>query len=237
MLDALGPFQQAAQGGELVGEFVQLAAAAADHHAGHLAGQAQHRRVDAPGGGECRGGVEHAGTRHDGVGGGAAGRAGIAESHVGGGLLVARVDQAERSWRRARRRRTGRRSARRAGRTRCRCRGGSGCQRWLLRRSCVAWLVLALICRARWHDGTGGERPGRDPPMAALPRLRGDITGRDDRLLNRHQGTEMPPPSAAFDLEATTMRRVSWRLMPFLLLAYLHLLHRSRECRLRRRCR
>ena len=95
MLDALGPFQQAAQRGELVGQFVQLAAAAADHHAGHLAGQAQHRRIDAPGGGERGGGVEHAGTRHHGVGGGAAGRAGIAESHVGRGLLMARVDQAQ----------------------------------------------------------------------------------------------------------------------------------------------
>ena len=31
----------------------------------------------------------------------------------------------------------------------------------------------------------------------------------------------MPPTTAAFDLETTTMRRVTWRLMPFLLLAYL----------------
>ena len=31
----------------------------------------------------------------------------------------------------------------------------------------------------------------------------------------------MPTPSADSTLEATTMRRVSWRLMPFLLLAYL----------------
>ncbi len=31
----------------------------------------------------------------------------------------------------------------------------------------------------------------------------------------------MPPTTAALALEATTMRRVSWRLMPFLLLAYL----------------
>ena len=95
MLDALGPFQQAAQRGELVRQFVQLAAAAADHHAGHLAGQAQHRRVHAPGGGERRGGVEHARARHDGVGRRAPGRAGVAERHVGGGLLVPRVDQAQ----------------------------------------------------------------------------------------------------------------------------------------------
>ena len=31
----------------------------------------------------------------------------------------------------------------------------------------------------------------------------------------------MPPTTAAFDLETTTMRRVTWRLMPLLLLAYL----------------
>ena len=31
----------------------------------------------------------------------------------------------------------------------------------------------------------------------------------------------MPPMSTALALETTTMRRVSWRLMPFLLLAYL----------------
>ena len=95
VLDALGPFQQAAQRGELVRQFVQLAAAAADHHAGHLAGQAQHRRVHAPGGGERGGGVEHAGTRHHGIGGRAAGGAGVAERHVGRGLLVPRIDQAQ----------------------------------------------------------------------------------------------------------------------------------------------
>ena len=95
MLDALGPFQQAAQRGELVRQFVQLPAAAADHHAGHLAGQAQHRRIDAPGGRERGGGVEHAGTGHHGIGGRAAGGAGIAESHVGRGLLVAGIDQAQ----------------------------------------------------------------------------------------------------------------------------------------------
>ena len=88
-------FSRLRKRGELVGQFVQLAAAAADHHAGHLPGQAQHRRVNAPGGGECGGGVEHARTRHHGVGGGAPGRAGIAEGHVGRGLFMARVDQAQ----------------------------------------------------------------------------------------------------------------------------------------------
>ena len=94
VLDPVGVFEQASQGGELVGQFVQHAAQAADHRAGHLAGETEDGRVHPPGGGQRRGGVQHAGAGHDGIGGGAAGRAGIAEGHVSGGLLVAGVDQA-----------------------------------------------------------------------------------------------------------------------------------------------
>ncbi len=157
MLDALGPLQQAAQRGELVGQFVQLAAAAADHHAGHLAGQTQHRRIDAPGGGECRGGVEHAWTGHHGVGGGTAGRAGIAKGHVGGGLLMARVDQAQAVG-----------SAREGIEqaiglhTRQAEHGVDAVTNQAVNdgfTACHAWhgLVLELVGGARWHDGTGGK--------------------------------------------------------------------------------
>ena len=93
MLDPFGPFQQATQRGQLVRQFVQLTAAATNHHAGHLARQAEHRRIDAPCSGQCGGRVEHTRTWHDGVSRRAASGAGVTESHVGGGLLVTRVDQ------------------------------------------------------------------------------------------------------------------------------------------------
>ena len=75
---------------------MQLSAAAADHHAGHLAGEAEDRGVDTPGGGQRGAGVQHAWAGHHRIGRGTAGRARIAQRHVGGGLLVARVDQAQR---------------------------------------------------------------------------------------------------------------------------------------------
>ena len=53
---------------------------------------AQHRRIGRIGGGERRCGVEQPRPRHDGEGAGLAARPRIAERHVGGGLLVARVD-------------------------------------------------------------------------------------------------------------------------------------------------
>ena len=59
--------QQGLQRGELVGQFVQLPAQPADHGGGHLAGQAQHGRVHAPGGGQRGGGVQHARAGHDGI--------------------------------------------------------------------------------------------------------------------------------------------------------------------------
>ena len=61
-------FEQAAQGGELVGQFMQLSAAAADHHAGHLAGEAEDRGVDTPGGGQRGAGVQHAWAEHHRIG-------------------------------------------------------------------------------------------------------------------------------------------------------------------------
>ena len=93
MFDAVGPFQQAAQRGELVRQFVQRTAQPADHRARHLAGEAQDRRVQPPGGGERRAGVQHARSRHHRIGRRPPRGAGIAERHVGSGLFMPCVDQ------------------------------------------------------------------------------------------------------------------------------------------------
>ncbi len=93
MFDPIRPFHQGPHGRELVGQFVQLAPAAADHEPRHLPGQAQHWRVHAPGGGQRGGGVQHAGPGDHGIGRRAAGGAGIAKRHVSRCLFMAGVDQ------------------------------------------------------------------------------------------------------------------------------------------------
>ena len=95
VLDPVGVLQQRPQGRELVRQLMQLAPQPADHRAGHLPGDAQDRGIHPPGGGQRRCRVQHPRPGHHGIGGGLPGRAGIAERHVGGGLLVAGVDQAE----------------------------------------------------------------------------------------------------------------------------------------------
>ncbi len=94
-VDTVGPFGQAAHDGELVGDLVKLAGAAADQGRGDLANQGEHRRIDGIGGGERGSGVEEAGAGNDGVGRRAAGGHGGAESHVGCALLVTGVDRAD----------------------------------------------------------------------------------------------------------------------------------------------
>ena len=96
MLDARGPFGQPPQDPELVGDFVQQAEAAADQVGGDLAADAQDRRVRRISGGERRGGIEQAGSRHHRIGADLAARPGIAEGHVGGTLFMARMDHPQR---------------------------------------------------------------------------------------------------------------------------------------------
>ncbi len=95
MIDPRRPFRQAAEDRQLVRDLVQEAEAAADQGGRDLARDAQHRRVGRVGGGERGGGVEEARARHDGVGARLAARPRVAERHVGGGLLVARMDDAD----------------------------------------------------------------------------------------------------------------------------------------------
>ncbi len=83
---------EGAQGGELVGHFVQVPVALAEEVARGLAGQAQHRLV-APVGREGRGaGVEDARTRHHREGRRTACGARVTEGHVSARLLVPRSD-------------------------------------------------------------------------------------------------------------------------------------------------
>lgn len=96
MADPRRPFGQPLEDRQLVGDFVQQAETAADQVGRYLPADAQHRRVGRVGGGERRGGVQQARPRHHGKGAGLAGGAGIAQRHIGGGLLVPRVDDADR---------------------------------------------------------------------------------------------------------------------------------------------
>ena len=92
-MDAVGPLGEAAHDRELVGQLVQQADIAADHGLLDLAGERQHRRVHRIGSRQRRRGVEEARTGHDDVGRGLAARHGVAQRHVGAGLLVAGVDR------------------------------------------------------------------------------------------------------------------------------------------------
>jgi hypothetical protein len=92
-VDAVGPLGEAAHDRELVGQFMQQPDIAADHGLLDLAGQRQHRRVHRIGRRQGRRGVEEARPRHDDVGGRLARRHGVAQRHVGAGLLVAGMDR------------------------------------------------------------------------------------------------------------------------------------------------
>ena len=92
-VDAVGPLGEAAHDRELVGQLVQQPDIAADHRLLDLAGQRQHRRVHRIGGRQRRRGVEEARARHHDVGRRLAARHGIAQRHVGAGLLVAGMDR------------------------------------------------------------------------------------------------------------------------------------------------
>jgi hypothetical protein len=94
--DPRRPFGEPLEDRELVGDFVQQAETAPDQVGWDLPADAQHRRIGGVGGGERGGGIEQAGPRHHGKDAGPAGSAGIAERHIGGGLLVPRVDDADR---------------------------------------------------------------------------------------------------------------------------------------------
>ncbi len=91
----LGPPDGAAEHRELVGDLVKCAATAAEVAVGHLTDEAQHRRVARIGRGERGAGVEHARPRHHGAHPDSSGRPRVAVGHVGGGLLVAGVNDAD----------------------------------------------------------------------------------------------------------------------------------------------
>jgi hypothetical protein len=77
------------------GDLVEQTAAEIDQVGLDLAGDAEDGRVAGVGGGEGGGGVEEAGAGDDEAGADAAGGAGVAVGHVGGGLLVAGVEDAD----------------------------------------------------------------------------------------------------------------------------------------------
>ena len=95
ILGAIRPFDESAERCELVGHFVQMAAALAEKLRRHLAGQAQHRLVAAEGGEQRRARIEHAGTRHHTEHTGPSAGARVAERHIAAGLLVPCADDLE----------------------------------------------------------------------------------------------------------------------------------------------
>ncbi len=95
IFDALGPFDEGAQGRKLVRHLVQMAAALAEELRRHLAGQAQHRLVAAERGEHRSARVEHAGARHHAEHAHLAARSRVAIGHVAAGLLVPGADHLE----------------------------------------------------------------------------------------------------------------------------------------------
>jgi len=91
-VDTIGVFGQLREDRKLVRDFMQQTPALADVRCRQLSDQRQHRRVDRPGGRQRRAGIEKAGPRHHGIGGGPAGRHGGAERHVSCALFVAGVN-------------------------------------------------------------------------------------------------------------------------------------------------
>ena len=80
---------------ELVVDLVQVAMSLVDVGLRDLADQGDHRRVHAVGGEQGGAGIQQAGTGHDGEGLRLAGGEGCAQRHVGGGLLVPRMNHAQ----------------------------------------------------------------------------------------------------------------------------------------------
>ena len=95
-MDAIGPFGETAHDRQLIGQLVQQADVAADHRLLDLARERQHRRVDGIGRRQCRRRVQKSRPRDHDIGGRAAGRHGMAQRHVGAGLLVPGMDRADR---------------------------------------------------------------------------------------------------------------------------------------------
>ena len=94
-LDARGPFRQRAQGGELVGQLVQVATAAAEEGRRDLPRDQQHRRATPVRGAQRGRGVEDAGPRHHREHARPTRRARVAERHVAARLLVPGADRAD----------------------------------------------------------------------------------------------------------------------------------------------
>ncbi len=95
-LDARRPFGEPLHDAELVGDLVQEADPAPDHRERDLARDAQHRRAGRIGRGQCRGGVEETRAGHDDVGSDAPRRPRVTVGHIGRGLLVPGMHDADR---------------------------------------------------------------------------------------------------------------------------------------------
>ena len=93
--DACRVLGDVAQQPELVVDLVQMPVPVVDRERRNLPGQRDHRRAHAIGGEQCRRGVQHTRSRHHGERLRPAGHQRGAESHVGGGLLVPRMQHAE----------------------------------------------------------------------------------------------------------------------------------------------
>ena len=93
--DALGPLGDVAQEAQLVVDLVQMAVALVDVGLRDLADEADHRRVHAVGGEQRGTGIQHARARHDGEDLRLAGRESRAQRHIGGGLLVSWMNDAQ----------------------------------------------------------------------------------------------------------------------------------------------
>ena len=95
VLDAIGPLREAAQDRKLVRDLVQQPVALTDGMCRELPGDREHRRAGGPRGGEGCGGVEDPRPRNHDVGADVRARLRVAERHVGGGLLVAGMNDAD----------------------------------------------------------------------------------------------------------------------------------------------
>ncbi len=93
--DALGPLGDVAHEAQLVVDLMQMAVALVDVGLRDLADQADHGRVHAVGREERRAGIEQAGPGHHAERLRLAGRERRAQRHVGGRLLVTRMDHAQ----------------------------------------------------------------------------------------------------------------------------------------------
>jgi hypothetical protein len=92
IFNAVRPFHERAQRGELIRHFVKMASSLAEECLRHLSGQTQHRFVRAERRQQGSTGIEHAGPGHDAEHADPPRRSCIAECHVAAGLLVPRAD-------------------------------------------------------------------------------------------------------------------------------------------------